>query len=178
MRNTDPPSRGSSAIGAPSLVLDDQHPHHATCDPPALASARRHAGQFRSGGSILAREVQTFPRFVTAALAGAAAALALACGTPAASPSSPTPATPAPPAPPSGLSGAWSGSGGDPQGAEKMSWTLTQNGGAVSGTADLAPLDAADGSCASCHKFKSGTITGSLSGSALTMRLTFPSGGD
>ncbi len=59
-----------------------------------------------------------------------------------------------------------------------MSWTLTQNGAAVSGTADLAPLNAADGSCASCHKFKTGTIAGSLSGSQLTMRLTFPSGGD
>jgi len=97
-------------------------------------------------------------------------------------PSSPTP-TPAPtsttPAPPNaGLTGAWSGTGTDPQGAERMSWSLTQNGTAVSGSADLAPLNAADGSCASCHKLKAGTISGSVSGSTLTMRLTFPSGGD
>src|SRR6185295_7248420 len=91
----------------------------------------------------------------------------------------PTPAAPAPAAPPSlGLTGAWTGTGTDPQGAERMSWTLTQTGAALSGIADLAPLDAADGSCASCHKFKAGTVTGTLSGTTLKMTLVFPSGGD
>ena len=46
------------------------------------------------------------------------------------------------------------------------------------GKADLAPLNAADGSCGSCHKFKTGTVSGLLSGTALTMKLVFPSGGD
>jgi hypothetical protein len=103
---------------------------------------------------------------------------ALACGGMPASPT-PTPAAPAPtPAAPLGLAGAWNGTGTDPQGAERMSWMLTQTGAAVSGTADLAPLNAADGSCASCHKFKAGTITGTLSGTTLNMTLVFPSGGD
>jgi hypothetical protein len=107
----------------------------------------------------------------------------LACGSSAPAPTAPTaPATPTAPAPPTGsslnIAGAWSGTGSDPQGAERMTWMLAQAGSALSGTADLAPLDAADGSCASCHKFKTGTVTGSLSGNALAMTLTFPSGGD
>jgi hypothetical protein len=59
-----------------------------------------------------------------------------------------------------------------------MTWRLAQSGAALSGTADLAPLNAADGSCGSCHKYKTGTISGSLSGAALTLRLVFPAGGD
>ena len=98
-------------------------------------------------------------------------------------PSSPTAGPPPPPASPSGpppatLAGAWTGTGTDPQGAEKMSWMVTQSGSALTGSADLSPLNAADGSCASCHKFKTGTLTGSLSGSTLALTLTFPSGGD
>jgi hypothetical protein len=106
---------------------------------------------------------------------------ALGCSSPSmpAAPGAPSPPAPTPsPAPTGTLAGAWTGTGTDPQGAEKMSWMLTQNGSALSGSADLAPLNAADGSCASCHKFKSGTITGSVSGSALAVKLTFPSGGD
>ena len=104
---------------------------------------------------------------------------ALACGGSPASPN-PTPVAPSPAASPAplGLAGAWNGTGTDPQGAERMSWMLTQTGAAVSGIADLAPLNAADGSCASCHKFKAGTVTGTLSGTALKMTLVFPSGGD
>jgi hypothetical protein len=114
------------------------------------------------------------PRLFVAAIAGPIVSLVAACGTNATPPASPV--RPEPSA--SGLSGTWSGSGTDPQGAEKMSWQLSQSGAALSGTADLAPLNAADGSCASCHKFKTGTIAGSVSGSTLTIRLTFPSGGD
>src|SRR5262249_7539811 len=55
---------------------------------------------------------------------------------------------------------------------------LSQSGDAVTGTADLAPLNAADGSCASCHKFKAGTVSGTISGSTMAMRLVFPAGGD
>lgn len=59
-----------------------------------------------------------------------------------------------------------------------MSWTLSQSGDAITGTADLEPLNAADGSCASCHKFKAGTVTGTMTGSQIAMRLVFPAGGD
>jgi hypothetical protein len=92
------------------------------------------------------------------------------------------PTTPTAPAPSPGVTtsvaGKWSGTGSDPQGAERMSWALTQSGDAIGGTADLAPMNAADGSCASCHKFKAGTVSGTISGSAIAMRLVFPAGGD
>jgi hypothetical protein len=98
-------------------------------------------------------------------------ASALACGSSAPAPTSPTASS-------LNIAGAWNGTGTDPQGAEKMSWMVAQNGSALSGTADLAPLNAADGACASCHKFKTGTISGSLSGTSLAMRIVFPAGGD
>jgi len=114
--------------------------------------------------------------------AAAAAALALgavACSSGAPAPTAPTIASaPAPPANGAGLAGAWSGTGMDPQGPERMSWTLTSSGDTISGTADLAPLNAADGTCASCHKFKSGTVTGTISGSTIAMKFVFPAGGD
>jgi len=118
-----------------------------------------------------------------AAARAAAAALALcaaACGGSApTAPTAPTgPSQPAPPASSVNLAGAWSGTGSDPQGSERMSWMLTASGSAVSGTADLAPLNAADGSCASCHKFKAGTVSGTVSGSSVAMKIVFPAGGD
>jgi len=117
--------------------------------------------------------------FVLAALAAAG------CGSPSAPSAPASPVTPAPtpaptPSPPASgtLAGAWIGTGSDPQGAEKMSWMVAQNGAALSGTADLAPLNAADGSCASCHKFKTGTLEGTVSTSGVALKLIFPSGGD
>jgi len=98
-------------------------------------------------------------------------ASALACGSSAPAPTSPAASS-------LNIAGAWNGTGNDPQGSEKMSWMVAQNGPALSGTADLAPLNAADGTCASCHKFKTGTISGSLSGTSLAMRIVFPAGGD
>ena len=76
------------------------------------------------------------------------------------------------------LAGAWRGGGTDVQGAEQLALTIVQNGAALTGSADMKPANAVDGSCASCHKFKSGTVTGTLSGTTLTMRLVFPAGGD
>jgi hypothetical protein len=89
-----------------------------------------------------------------------------------------SPAAPAPAPTALMLAGTWHGTGFDPQGDERMTWRLAQNGSTLSGTADLAPLNAADGSCGSCHKFKTGTVSGLLSGTALAMKLVFPSGGD
>lgn len=108
------------------------------------------------------------------------AALALACG----SMSTTTPTTPTPTvAAPAGntsltLAGTWNGTGSDPQGDEQLTLTVTQSGTTLSGVADMKAKNAADGSCASCHKFKSGTLSGSVNGAALTMKLIFPSGGD
>jgi hypothetical protein len=116
------------------------------------------------------------------AAAGAIVAWTIGCGGGTASAPTPTPPSPTapttPPATVTNLSGAWNGTGSDPQGPERMTWTLTQSGDVITGTADLAPLNAADGSCASCHKFKAGTVTGTMSGSTVAMRLVFPSGGD
>jgi hypothetical protein len=121
-------------------------------------------------------------RPLLAIAAGAIVAGTIGCGGGAASAPTPTPRLSTRPPTPAGsvtdLSGAWNGTGSDPQGPERMAWTLAQSGNAITGTADLAPLNAADGSCASCHKFKAGTVTGTMSGSTIAMRLVFPSGGD
>jgi hypothetical protein len=75
------------------------------------------------------------------------------------------------------LSGTWIGTGTDAQGPEKFRWTLTQAGSNLTGTASLDPADPTDGTCGSCHKQKNGTVTGTLSETALTLTLDFPKGG-
>jgi hypothetical protein len=39
-------------------------------------------------------------------------------------------------------------------------------------------VDVADGTCASCHKIKGGTLSGTISGAGLTVTMVFPTGGD
>jgi hypothetical protein len=97
-----------------------------------------------------------------------------------AAPSTPPPSTPAPPPQPTttGLSGTWSGSGSDSFSAERVTWILAQSDSTITGSVELAPVDPADGSCASCHKLRRGTVAGTLDGSALTLRMNFPQGGD
>ena len=132
----------------------------------------------KRGGIYTAAVVQKmWPVFaLTFAALGAAA-----CGS---TPTAPAPSTsaaapPAPAAPTSlNLNGRWTGSGSDVQGRETLAWTITQNGRGFSGTADMRPLDAADGSCASCHKFKSGAVTGTINGTVVTIKLVFPPGGE
>ncbi len=68
--------------------------------------------------------------------------------------------------------------GSDPQGAELLTWTLTQAGANLSGTAQMQSANPTDGSCGSCHKDKKGTVEGTLSGTTLKLTLTFPAGGD
>jgi hypothetical protein len=98
------------------------------------------------------------------------------CGAAAPTPASPT----APPALVSAtnLSGTWTGTGSDAQGAETLRWNVTQTGDRISGSAVLDSADRNDGSCGSCHKQKTGTVAGTLSGGALTLTLDFPAGGD
>jgi hypothetical protein len=110
-------------------------------------------------------------------------ASAIGCGTsPPAAPTVPAAPNPVAPAPAPGaslnLSGAWTGVGTDAQGPEKFRWTLTQTDSAVAGTAILEPADPTDGTCGSCHKQKSGIITGRISENALTLTLDFPRGGN
>ena len=100
-----------------------------------------------------------------------AAALSSDCGM---SPIAPDPLNP----PSVILSGSWTGTGSDSQGPELMTWDLSQTGNRVTGMVITRAVDTADGSCASCHKNKSGTVSGTISGTDLTLRMFFPSGGD
>jgi hypothetical protein len=107
----------------------------------------------------------------------AASAIALACS------SSPAPAVPSqtttpPPPPRATLTGTWSGTGADSYSPERIKWVLAQADATVTGTAEFAPMDPADGSCASCHKLRKGNITGTFDGTTLTLRMNFPAGGD
>lgn len=83
----------------------------------------------------------------------------------------------APPVEVLNLAGTWTGTGSDELGAETFSWVLSQSGNTLSGTTRMRPLSETDGSCASCHKVKDGTVAGSVSGSAVTLRLSFALGG-
>ena len=76
------------------------------------------------------------------------------------------------------VSGTWSGTGSDSFSPELVTWVLSQAGSGVSGTAELKAVDPSDGTCGSCHKVKRGTLTGTLSGSTLTVSMKFPAGGD
>jgi len=107
----------------------------------------------------------------------AAGAVALACG------SSPAPAVPSltttPLAPPRvDLTGTWSGTGADSYSPERIKWVLAQSDSSVTGTAEFTPMNPADGSCASCHKLRKGTFTGTVDGTTLSVRMNFPAGGD
>jgi len=116
----------------------------------------------------------------SAAALTVAGVINLACASqmPPAAPSAPAPATPAPAAR-TDLTGTWSGTGSDSFSAERVMWVLAQSGSNVSGTAEFAPVDPRDGSCASCHKLRKGTFSGIFDGATLlTVRMSFPAGGD
>jgi hypothetical protein len=109
----------------------------------------------------------------------AAGVIALACGssTPPSAPSVQAPANPAPAAR-TDLTGRWTGTGSDSYSPERVTWLLTQSNSTISGTVDFAPVDPSDGSCASCHKLRKGTVSGTLDGATLTLRMNFPAGAD
>jgi hypothetical protein len=123
-------------------------------------------------------------------LLGALAAWAAACGSmsspmmTAPSPAAPAPAPPSPaPAPPSVpgsmvVTGTWTGTGADSFSPELVTWVIEQSGSVLSGTAEINAVDPADGTCGSCHKVKRGTLTGTLSGSTVSISMKFPAGGD
>ncbi len=78
------------------------------------------------------------------------------------------------------LTGTWTGTAADywvrAAAADGMvvSMSLMQSGTAVSGTIRSTPLNPNDGSCSSCHRVKTGTVTGTVTGNALTMTMEFP----
>lgn len=100
----------------------------------------------------------------------------VACGS---SPAGPTPQSPsaAPVAGPSvNLNGTWNGSGTDSQGTAVVNWVLAQDGTTVSGTVTTRSVNPTDGSCGSCHRNKSGTVTGTALGNTLTLTMSFAAG--
>ena len=76
------------------------------------------------------------------------------------------------------VSGTWNGTGSDSFSPELVTMVINQSGGTLSGTAELKAVDPFDGTCGSCHKVKKGMLTGTLSGSTLTISMKFPAGGD
>jgi len=102
--------------------------------------------------------------------------LAMACTGSQIPPASPTPTAP-PPAPrPIVLDGPWSGIGTDSKGGTAISWLLTRNGSTVSGTVATEAADPDSGSCNSCHRNKTGTFTGTISGNTLSLSMFFAAG--
>ena len=92
------------------------------------------------------------------------------------SPQLPTP-TPTPgPSPQTGFGGAWSGTSDDSQGKVNIAWSLTESGGTVSGSVTTQAVDPNDGSCNSCHRNKSGAVSGTTSGSTLSLTMFFAAG--
>src|SRR5262245_1774205 len=111
-------------------------------------------------------------------IAAAALAVAIGCAASVVPPTTPSPAAP-PIAPrPIVLDGTWNGRGIDSKGETSVSWQLTQTGTSVSGTVRTLAVDPEDGSCNSCHRNKRGTITGTISGSTLTISMFFAAGAD
>src|SRR5882672_1972326 len=114
-----------------------------------------------------------------AACGSMSSALPTAPTPPAPSIPAPVPPSPAPPGAASGLlSGTWKGTGSDSFSPELVTLVIAQSDAAVSGSAEINAVDPADGSCGSCHKVKKGTLTGTLSGSTVTISMKFPAGGD
>jgi hypothetical protein len=113
-------------------------------------------------------------------LLAAAILITTACSSSApnpAAPSTPTTTTTVPGSTSANLTGTWKGTGDDAQGPETFTWTVTQNGDQLSGAVVLNSANPDDGSCGSCHKQKTGTLSGTLSNGALTLTLDFPAGG-
>lgn len=81
---------------------------------------------------------------------------------------------------PVNLTGTWHGTASDFWEKTKttdgmnVTWVLTQSGSAVSGTVTSTALNPNDNSCSSCHRAKGGTVSGTVSGSELTVTLDFP----
>jgi len=65
------------------------------------------------------------------------------------------------------------GANGTPVGTTIVTWKLTQTGVNVSGTVTTQSTDL-PGTCASCHRSRTGTLSGTISGTALTWTVSFP----
>jgi hypothetical protein len=84
--------------------------------------------------------------------------------------------TPSASAPLASLTGTWTGTGSDSQGDVNVTWVLTQVGSSITGTVKTGAVNPNDGSCSSCHRNKTGTLSGTLSGTTLTVTMDFAAG--
>jgi hypothetical protein len=67
------------------------------------------------------------------------------------------------------VSGSWTGTSSDTSGQEMMSWTLAQNGTAMTGTMNISDNGR--------NMMGSGSIQGTISGSTVTFHMAVPGGG-
>jgi hypothetical protein len=65
------------------------------------------------------------------------------------------------------------GSSGTGTGTTVVTFTMMQSGAMVTGTVTTQSTDA-PGTCASCHRSRTGTLSGAISGGTLTWTATFP----
>lgn len=65
------------------------------------------------------------------------------------------------------------GSSGTGTGTTVVSFTMMQSGTTVSGTVTTQSTEA-PGTCASCHRSRTGTLSGKITGTTLTWTATFP----
>jgi hypothetical protein len=89
-----------------------------------------------------------------------------ACGMNSSAPMSPSMSMPASTA---NVTGSWSGTSADTLGSDRMTWTVTQTGSAMSGTMDVSDTNR--------NMTGSGTMTGTMNGSTLTFHMSVPAGG-
>jgi hypothetical protein len=65
------------------------------------------------------------------------------------------------------------GAAGTGMGTTVVNFTMMQSGATVSGTVTTQSTDGA-GTCASCHRSRTGTLSGTVSGTTLSWTATFP----
>lgn len=65
------------------------------------------------------------------------------------------------------------GAAGTGMGTMVVTWRMTQDGANVSGTVTTQSTDA-PGTCASCHRSRTGALTGTISGTSLIWTVSFP----
>lgn len=116
---------------------------------------------------------------------GALAVLGFACGggSGPTGEAMPAGATPSEAAPPANLAGIWSGAGLDSNAntgvgsKTAVTWSLTQTDAAVSGTVTTQSSDAPGTTCNSCHRSRTGKLTGTVTAGTLTWTISFPADG-
>lgn len=78
------------------------------------------------------------------------------------------------------LTGVWSGTASDfgvrmgRVDGMTVNWNVSQVGGAITGTVTSGALVPGDGSCSSCHRVKSGTLSGTVTGASVSLSMAFP----